>query len=352
MKTWNGVGMNRLGKVVAFILGIGAVLVLSGPAQAGDTLTRIKARKNLKCGVSEGILGLSMQDQNGRWSGMDVDFCRALGAVALGDPEKVSYVPLTAAARFSALKAGEVDVLVRNTTWTLEREAVLEILFTGILYYGGQGFLVSKSSGVQELSQLNGATICVVKGTTHEGNLTEIFGTKGWDFKPLSLESPAKAVEALYEGRCKAVTSERPQLITASIKGAGGPDQYSLLPEQISTEPMGPVVRWGDDEWLTIVRWVLFTLIRAEEENYTQTNVRSRLESQDDFRAGSWKEMDKLIAKSLNIDPGWGIRIVESVGNYGEIFERNLGEHSSLKLERGLNKLWTDGGLMYAPPYR
>ncbi len=344
--------MNRLGKVVASILSIGAVLFLSGPVQAGDTLTRIKARKILKCGVSDGILGLSMKDQNGRWSGMDVDFCRALGAALLGDPEKVNFVPLTAAARFSALKAGEVDVLVRNTTWTLEREAVLEILFTGIFHYGGQGFVVSKSSGVQELSQLNGATICVVKGTTHEGNLTEIFGTKGWDFKPLSLESPAKALEALYEGRCKAYTSERPQLIGAKMGAAGGPDQYIILPEDVSTVPMGPVVRWGDDEWLTIVRWALFTLIRAEEGNFTQANVRSRIENQDDFPARSWKELDGLIAKSLNIDPGWGIRIVESVGNYGEIFERNLGEHSLLKFERGLNKLWKDGGLMYAPPYR
>lgn len=344
--------MNRLGKVVASVLSIVAVLFLSGQAQAGDTLTRIKARKNLKCGVSDGILGLSMKDENGRWSGMDVDFCRALSAAVLGDPEKAIYVPLTAPARFSALKAGEVDVLVRNTTWTLEREAVLGILFTGILYYDGQGFMVSKSGGVQELAQLNGAPICVVKGTTHEGNLTQVFGMKGWDFRAVPLESPAKAIEALHEGRCKAFTSERPQLLTAGIKAAGGPDQVIILPEQISTEPMGPVVRWGDDEWLTVVRWVLFTLFRAEEENYTQTNVRSRLESQDDFRARSWKEMDGLVAKSLNIDPGWGIRIVESGGNYGEIFGRNLGENSSLKLERGLNKLWTDGGLMYAPPYR
>lgn len=344
--------MSHLGKIVAGIVATWLLLLLSGLAQAGDTLTRMKARGKLRCGVSDGIVGLSMKDQNGRWSGMDVDFCRALGAAALGDPEKVSYVPLTAAARFSALKGGEVDVLVRNTTWTLEREAVLEVLFTGILYYDGQGFLVSKSTGVEELAQLNGAPVCVVKGTTHEGNLAQVFGAKGWDFRPVPLESTAKAIEALNEGRCKAFTSERPELITAGIKAAGGPDQYVILPEQISTEPMGPVVRWRDDEWFTIVRWVLFTLIRAEEEEYTQTNVRSRLESQDDFRARSWKEMDGLIAKSLGIEPGWGIRIVESVGNYGEIFKRHLGEHSSLRLERGLNKLWKEGGLMYAPPYR
>ncbi|MGA7876910.1 MAG: amino acid ABC transporter substrate-binding protein [Desulfoferrobacter sp.] len=344
--------MSRLGKVVAGILATWTLLLLSVPAQAGDTVTRIKARRNLRCGVSDGILGLSVQDQSGRWSGMDVDFCRALGAAVLGDSEKVSYVPLAAAARFSALKGGEVDVLVRNTTWTLEREAVLGVLFTGILYYEEQGFLVSKSSGVQELSQLNGATICVVRGTNHEGNLAQIFGVKGWDFQPQPLESPARAVEALHEGRCKAYTSEKPQLISARREAAGGSDQYIILPEEISTVPMGPVVLWGDDEWFTLVRWILFALIRAEEGGYTQANVRSRLDHQDDYRARSWKELDGLIAKSLNIDPGWGIRVVESVGNYGEIFERNLGEHSSLKLERGLNKLWKDGGLMYAPPFR
>jgi general L-amino acid transport system substrate-binding protein len=344
--------MSLLGKIVAGIVATWMLLLLSGPAQAGDTLTRIKARSNLRCGVSDGILGLSMKDQNGRWSGMDVDFCRALGAAVLGDPEKVSYTPLAAAARFSSLKGGEVDVLVRNTTWTLEREAVLGVLFTGILVYDGQGCLVSKSSGVQELSQLDGASICVVKGTTHEASLAEIFGMKGWDFKPVPLESPAKAVEALREGRCRAYASERPQLISARMGAAGGPDQYVILPEEGPAVPMGPVVRWGDDEWFTLVRWVLFTLIRAEEGGYTQTNVRSRLENQNDFRARSWKELDGLSAKSLNIEPGWGIRIVESVGNYGEIFERNLGEHSLLKLKRGLNKLWNDGGLMYAPPFR
>lgn len=344
--------MSYLEKIVGGILVTCALLLLSGPAHAGDTITRIKARNNLRCGVSDGILGLSTQDPNGQWSGVDVDFCRALGAAVLGDPEKVSYVPLAATARFSALKGSEVDVLVRNTTWTMEREAVLGVLFTGILYYEGQGFLVSKSCGVHELSQLNGATICVVRGTNHEGNLAQLFGAKGWDFQPLLVESPARAVEALREGRCKAYTSEEPQLNTAMRGGAGGSDQYIILPEEVATVPMGPVVLWGDDEWFTLVRWVLFTLIRAEEGGYTQANVRSRLDHQDDYRARSWKELDGLIAKSLNIDPGWGIRVVESVGNYGEIFERNLGEHSLLKLERGLNKLWKDGGLMYAPPFQ
>jgi len=344
--------MSRLGKIIAAILAAWTLLLLSVAVQAGDTITRIKARKNLRCGVSDGILGLSMQDQKEQWSGIDVDFCRALGAAVLGDPDKVSYVPLAAAARFSALKGGSVDVLVRNTTWTMEREAVLGVLFTGVLFYDGQGFLVSKSSGVQELSQLNGATLCVVRGTNHEGNLSQLFGAKGWDFQPLPLESPASAVEALHEGRCKAYTSEKPQLISARSEAAGGSEQYIILPEEVSTVPMGPVVLWGDDEWFTLVRWILFTLIRAEEGGYTEANVRSRLDHQDDYRARSWKELDGLIAKSLNIDPGWGIRAVESVGNYGEVFDRNLGDHSSLKLERGLNKLWKDGGLMYAPPFR
>lgn len=344
--------MSQLGKIVVGILATWTLLLLSVPVQAGDTITRIKARNNLRCGVSDGILGLSMQDQNGRWSGIDVDFCRALGAAVLGDSENVSFVPLAASARFSALKGGSVDVLVRNTTWTMEREAVLGVLFTGILYYEGQGFLVSKSSGIQELSQLNRATICVVNGTNHAGQLSQIFGVKGWDFQPVLVESPAMAVETLHEGSCKAYTSERPQLMAAMGGAAGGPDQYLILPVEVSTVPMGPVVLGGDHEWFTLVRWILFTLIRAEDGGYTKANVRARLDHSDDYRARSWKELDGLIAKSLNIEAGWGIRAVESAGNYGEIFERNLGEHSVLKLERGLNKLWKDGGLMYAPPFR
>ncbi|MCU0572743.1 MAG: transporter substrate-binding domain-containing protein [Syntrophobacteraceae bacterium] len=243
-------------------------------------------------------------------------------------------------------------MLARNTTWTLEREAVLGVLFAGVLYHDGQGSLVQKSSGVRELSQLNGATVCVVKGTTREGHLTYRFGLENWTYRPLQVENSSQGAAALYEGRCTAFTSERAQLRAAQVRPAGGSDPYDILKEVISDEPMGPVVTRGDEEWFTIVRWVLFSLIYAEEGGYTQANVRSRLENLEDYRARHWNELSGLIAKSPGMAPGWGMRAIESVGNYGEMFERNLGAQSVLKLDRGLNKLSRNGGVMYAPPFR
>ncbi len=321
-------------------------------AEGGDTLVRVKARGNVRCGVSGDQPGLSWKDADGRWTGMDVDFCRALSAAVLGDPEKVRFIPLTAAARFPALKAGDLDVLVRNTTWTLEREAVLGVLFAGALYHDSQGFLVRKSSGIQELSRLNGATVCVVKGSTHEGYLAYRFGLENWTYQPLQVETSSQGAAALQEGKCAAFTSEKAQLRAMQLRAPGGPDQYDILKEVISNEPMGPVVRRGDEDWFTIVRWVLFGLIHAEEAGYTQASVRSRLENLEDYQARHWRELGDLIAKSLGMAPGWGMRAIESVGNYGEIFDRNLGAQSPLKLDRGLNKLWRDGGLMYSPPFR
>ena len=344
--------LRRAAKTVLGVLVLCSLTVPAAVAKAGDTLTRIKARGKLRCGVSDGIQGFSVKNTEGQWSGMDVDFCRALAAAVLGDSTKVDYIPLTASSRFPALKAGELDVLVRNTTWTLEREAVLGILFAGVLYHDGQGFMVPASSGVKELHQLNGATICVVKGSTHEVHLAATFSQRSMTYQPLLVESQAQAAEALFSGKCQAFTSERPQLTAIQMRAPGGSKDYRILPEQISKEPTGPAVRRGDEEWFTMVRWVLFTLIRAEESDYTQGNVRARLEQPHDFRSQAWKDLDGLIAKSLGIMPGWAIRIVESVGNYGQIFERNLGGQSALKLERGLNRLWTEGGLMYAPPFR
>jgi general L-amino acid transport system substrate-binding protein len=321
-------------------------------AEGGDTLVRVKARGNVRCGVSGDHPGLSWKEADGRWTGMDVDFCRALSAAVLGDPDKVVFIQLTAAARFPALKAGDLDVLVRNTTWTLEREAILGVLFAGALYHDSQGFLVQKSSGIQELSQLNGATVCVVKGSTHEGYLAYRFGLENWTYQPLQVETSSQGAAALQVGKCAAFTSERAQLRAIQVRAPGGLDQYDILKELISNEPMGPVVRRGDEDWFTIVRWVLFSLIQAEEDGSTQANIRSQQEKRDAYQARYWRELSLLIAKSLGIEPGWIIRAIESVGNYGEIFERNLGGRSALKLDRGLNKLWKDGGLMYAPPLR
>lgn len=344
--------MKRALFLAALLVGVLAGPAFPIPADAGDTLTRIKSRGNIRCGVSDGIPGLSFKEPDGRWSGMDADFCRALGAVVLGDPAKVVFVPLAAAGRFPALKAGEIDVLARNTTWTLEREATLELMFAGVLYYDGQGFLVPAKSGWQELSQLNGASICTVKGTTHEKNLAEYSLARNWSYQPVVLDSQAKAAEAFLAGQCQALTSEQPQLRAVQVKAPGGASAYHLLRERISKEPMGPVVRRGDDEWFTIVRWVLFALIRAEESDFTQATVRSRLEAGANPIAARWSELDGPISKGLGIPPGWATRAVEAAGNYGEMFERNLGSQSPLNLDRGLNNLYTQGGLMYSPPFR
>jgi general L-amino acid transport system substrate-binding protein len=292
-----------------------------------------------------------MNEPDGRWSGMDVDFCRAVAAAVLSDAGKVKFFPLAASERFRSLKAGEIDLLVRNTTWTLEREATLEVMFAGILYFDAQGFLVSTKSEVRELSQLSGSTVCAVKGSTHATNLAEYFHDRSWSYQPVIVESQGQAAEALFSGRCQAFTSERPQLMAMRLKAPGGLTEFVLLPDQISKEPMGPVVRRGDDEWFTIIRWVLFALLRAEELGITQSDVRSRLEAQADPAAQRWAVTDELVCKGLGIPPGWATRAVESAGNYGEMFERNLGSQSALKLERGLNRLWTEGGLMYAPPF-
>jgi general L-amino acid transport system substrate-binding protein len=343
--------MKNARSFVLLIFSALAVFSLQSPVEAGDTLTRIKTRAKVRCGVSDGIRGFSLKEPDGRWSGMDADFCRALAAAILGDAAKVEYVSLATSARFPSLKAAEIDVLVRNTTWTLEREATLEVMFAGILYYDGQSFLVPAKNNVHDLSQLNGATLCVVKGTTHEGNLVDYFRQRGWSYQPVIVETQDKAADALFSGQCQAFTSERPQLTAMRLRAPDGPEEYRILPDQISKEPMGPVVRRGDDEWFTIVRWVLFALIRAEEIGINQSNVRSRLEATTDPVVQRWLELDGIISKALALSPGWATRAVENVGNYGEMFERNLGSQSVLKLERGPNRLSTQGGLMYAPPF-
>jgi general L-amino acid transport system substrate-binding protein len=328
------------------------IFILHSSVNAGDTLNRIKSRGDLRCGVSEGIQGFSIKDADGRWTGMDADFCRALSAAVLGDAQKVNYFPLKTSERFPSLKSGEIDVLVRNTTWTLERETTLEVIFAGILLYDSQSFLVPANSGIHELSQLNEKTICVVKSTTDEINLGDYFRGKKWTYQPLVLDSHPKAWEAFMEGRCEAITSERPQLSGLKLKAPGGPQSYLILPEGISKEPLGPVVRRGDDEWFSLVRTVLYLLVRAEELGVSRENIHSVFIDSPDPAMKRWMEVDGTIARALQIPSGWSKRVIETTGNYGEIFERNLGMQSVLKLDRGLNRLYTQGGLMYAPPFR
>ena len=313
-------------------------------ASAGQAILDIKARGTVRCGVSEGVAGFSAQDSAGRWTGLDADFCRALAAAALGDGSKVTFVPLRASARFPALLSNTVDLLARNTTWTLDREAGLRVAFAAIIFYDAQGVMVRASSGVTSVVQLGGATICVEKGTTHERNLTEYFAVRGMSVTPLVIDSAAGVADAFFADRCRAYTSDAAKLAAVRGRASTGHDLV-ILPERLSKEPLAPVVRRGDDDWQTLVRWVLFVLILAEEAGITR-------ESAQDPAARRALETSPEVTKSLGVNPGWALRAVRTVGNYGEVFERNLGGGSPLKLERGPNRLWTQGGLLYAPPLR
>src|SRR5262245_28070900 len=329
-------------------------LVLDGisvGAQAGDIFARVQSKGAVRCGVSEGLLGFSLKEPNGRWSGLDTDFCRAVAATALGNPEKVVFVPLITSARFLALRTGQIDLLARHTTWTFGREVGLGVYFTGILYYDGQGFMVMRKSGVGKIDNLNGATVCVENETTSEENLDNYFRSRGWKYQPVPVKSPVEAMAALSAERCRAYTSDRGQLasmrVTASTGGA-----YLILPGEIAKEPLGPAVLRGYGEWFTLVRWVLFTLVAAEEYGITRDNVLAKRQQKTDPMVEDFFAASDRYSKALGIKPDWAAKTVESVGNYSEIFERNLGAQSVLKLERGLNRLWTHGGLMYAPPFR
>ena len=331
---------------------IGVALgLIPASAGAGETLARVKSRKVVRCGVSEGLIGFSFKDAAGQWTGMDIDFCRAVAA-AVGDRAKVEFVPLFASARFPALQADEIDLLVRNTTWTLGREAFLGVQFAGILFYDGQGFMVPRKSKVRRIGDLKGATICVEKGTTSEQNLADYFRAHGWNYKPLVLESVAEIRDALVSGRCQAYTSDASQLASVRMEVPEGTKRYTILPDLISKEPLGPVVRRGDEEWFTLVRWVLFALIQAEELGITRENVQALRDASTDPAVQRLLGNTGGFGKALGVDNDWVVRVVGAVGNYGEMFERNLGRGSVLNLERGLNRLWKQGGLMYAPPFR
>lgn len=323
---------------------------ISFPAIAGETLTRVKSRQLLRCGVSDGRLGFSDQDAKGRWSGLDVDFCRAVAAAVVGDAAKVKYFPLATTARFLALRTNEIDLLARNTTWTIGREAGLGIHFVGVLFYDGQGFMVSRKSRAQKIADLKGATICVLEKTTTEENLADYFGSRGWKYQPILSKSIDDASKAFFSGRCAAYTADRSNLAAVRLRAPGGAQNYLIFAEQISKEPLGPALKRGDEEWLTLLRWILFATIEAEERGVTSKNIRAKLQSKD-LGMAKFLDTQGVYAKLFGINPGWVSRILQSVGNYGEMFERNLGQGSALKLDRGPNRLWTQDGLMYAPPF-
>jgi general L-amino acid transport system substrate-binding protein len=328
---------------------IGACFAAS--AQAGATLDKVKQAGQVVCGVNTGLAGFAMPDSQGHYTGLDVDICRALAAAFFGDAAKVKYVPLTAQQRFTALQSGEVDLLSRNTTWTLQRNTELGLDFTAVVYYDGQGFMVAKKLGVKSAKELNGATICVQPGTTTELNLADYFRANKIDFKPVVIEKLDEVESAFFSGRCDAYTTDRSGLAATRAARAPNPDDYVILPEIISKEPLSPAVRQGDDQWNNLVRWVIFALIQAEESGITSKNVDDMLKS-DDPNIKRLLGVTPGAGKSLGVDEKWAYNEIKQVGNYGEIFERNVGQGSPLKLERGVNNLWTKGGLMYAMPVR
>jgi len=337
-------------RLTGLLLLLAVVLVAPVTADAGDVLTSVKTRGVLRCGVSEGIPGFSQRDTAGRWQGLDADFCRAVAAAVVGDGEQVEFVPLKASTRFPALQARRVDLLARNTSWTLTREAILRVRFPAVLFYDGQGFLVPAAADISAPDQLNGATVCVEKGTTHERNLKRYGNRHGLSLTPLVIDSASEVAAAFFAGRCAAYTSDASQLAAQRLQAPGGPEGYRILPERISKEPLAPVV-WGDDpEWDTVVRWVLFVLVLAEEEGITRDNLDLKATAGVGQIAALSDEEKKLLGQALGVTKGWALRAVAAVGNYGEMFERNLGRGSALGIERGPNRLWTQGGLMYAPP--
>lgn len=333
----------------AAIVTLGTVLAM--PAHAGKTLDAVKSRGNVACGVNTGLAGFSQADSNGRWTGLDVDICRAVAAAILGDAEKVRYVPLNAQQRFTALQSGEVDVLSRNTTFTLTRDASLGLHSTAVTYYDGQGFMVPKKSNIKSAKQLKGQTVCVQSGTTTEKNLTDYSRANGLNLRPVVFEKVEAATGAYFAGRCIAYTTDASGLASVRNQEARVPDDHVILPELISKEPLGPMVRRGDDEFLAIVKWTVYGLIEAEEYGITQANVDQMRTSQDPVVGrllGSTEDTGRL----LGLDKEWLARAIKTTGNYGEIFERNVGPKSPLGLPRGLNNQWDKGGLMYAYPVR
>ena len=329
---------------MALVLGLGS-------AWAGPTLDKIKQAGRVVCGVSTGLAGFSQPDSQGRYSGLDVDICKAIAASVFGDPDKVRYVPLTAQQRFTALQSGEIDVLSRNTTATLQRDAELGLNFAPVVFYDGQGFMVPKKLGVKSVKELNGATVCVQPGTTTELTLADYFGANNIQFKPLLIEKLDEVVAAYLSGRCDAITTDRSGLAAIRIGRTPNPDEHVILPETISKEPLAPAVRQGDDQWANVVRWVVYALIEAEEKGITSQNLDEKLNSNDPD-AKRMLGATPGLGKVLGLDEKWAYNAIKSVGNYGQIFERNVGDKSPLKLDRGPNDLWTRGGLMYAIPIR
>lgn len=325
--------------------------VAAGVAAAG-TLDDVKARGKLNCGVTTGLVGFAAPDANGEWNGFDVAVCRAVAAAVLGDAKAVEFVPTTGKTRFTALASGEIDMLARNTTWTFSRDVDLKFEFVGVNYYDGQGFMVPKSLGVSSAKELDGATVCVQTGTTTELNLADFFRSNGISYEPVPIETNAEGNQQYLAGACDTYTTDASGL-AASRATYENPGDHIILPEIISKEPLAPLVRHGDNEWADVVRWTVNALIAAEELGVTSANV-----AELSAAPGDKPEVNRLLGtqdtlgEMLGLDADWAARAIAAVGNYGEIFEGNIGESTPIGLARGLNAQWTDGGLLYSPPFR
>ncbi|MBW1615327.1 MAG: amino acid ABC transporter substrate-binding protein [Deltaproteobacteria bacterium] len=327
-------------------------IVLAGFAVvcAAGTLDEVKKRGHIKAGVNGSVFGFGMPDDKGVWKGLDVDTAKAIAAAIFGDASKAEFIPLTAVQRLTALQSKEIDVLCRNTTQTLTRETTNGINFAHVNYYDGQGFLVPKKLGIKSAQELGGATVCVLPGTTTEMNAADFFRTHKMDWKPVVIEQSAELNKAFFSGRCDCLTSDISQL-AGQRAVAPNPNDYEVLPEIISKEPLAPAVRHGDDQWFDIVNFVVMALINAEEFDITSANVDAKLNSENP-EIKRFLGVTPGMGKTLGLSDKWAYNIIKQVGNYGEIFERNVGKNTSLGIERGLNALWTEGGLMYAPPFR
>jgi general L-amino acid transport system substrate-binding protein len=327
-----------------------AALVGSAGVAGAQTLDRVKQRGTLSCGVNTGLAGFSAPDDKGNWTGLDVEYCRAIAAAVLGDAKKVRYVPTTAKERFTALQSGEIDVLSRNTTWTLARDSSLGLSFVGANYYDGQGLMVRTALNVKSGKELDGATVCVQTGTTTELNLADYFRVNKMTYKPVVFEKVDEVLQAYQAGRCDVYTTDASGLYAQRLQ-MQKPDEHIVLPEIISKEPLGPSVRQGDSQWFTIVRWVHFALLNAEEAGITKANVDKMLESTNpDVRRILGKEGE--FGKAIGLGNDWAFQAIKQVGNYGEIFDSTVGAGSRINIARGQNNLWTKGGLQYAPPIR
>ncbi|MBZ2167662.1 amino acid ABC transporter substrate-binding protein [Marinobacter sp. F4216] len=337
-------------KSIALGMALAAGTFAASNVMAATTLENVKEKGHVQCGVTNGLPGFSQPDSEGNWTGIDVDTCRAIGAAIFGDAKHVEFTPLTAKERFTALQSGEIDVLSRNTTWTLTRDASLGLNFAGVNYYDGQGFMVNKDIGVSDATELDGATVCIQSGTTTELNLSDYFRAKGMEFKPIVFDTSEQTVQGFSAGRCDVLTSDRSQLAALRSKLAD-PSSAIILPNTISKEPLGPVVRQGDDQWFNLVKWVLNVQINAEELGVSSENVDDMLKS-DNPNIQRLLGSDGNLGEMLGLQHDFGYQVIKHVGNYGEMYERNVGPNTPLGLDRGVNNLWNNGGVLYAPPVR